>query len=215
MIDQHKMMYITSLLEGNAHQMIYPYIVNDRINFNTIGELWDPLDCAYDDPDCQGTAERELAMLKQGTSEFSAYFANFQRIMAELKWDPSAKKAAIRQGMTGNLKDLLRSYDCPEDWASYIRLLQHLDSKLWQHEAEKKKESTNTPSKAAPLSSSPAVPSLTTHITSNPTYLGPAPMDLLQPRNRPNGSASTRNSEAKVSAPTAEWLATSELPVCA
>ena len=28
--DQHKlMMYLTSLLEGNAHRMIYPYIVND------------------------------------------------------------------------------------------------------------------------------------------------------------------------------------------
>ena len=30
-------------------------------------------------------AERVLAMLKQGTSEFSAYFADFQRIMAKLK----------------------------------------------------------------------------------------------------------------------------------
>ena len=36
---QHKMMYITSLLEGNAHRTIYPYIINDRINFNTIKEL--------------------------------------------------------------------------------------------------------------------------------------------------------------------------------
>ena len=65
--------------------MIYPYIINDEIDFNTIKELWDMLDCAYDDPDYQGTAERELAMLKQGTREFSVYFANFQRIMAELK----------------------------------------------------------------------------------------------------------------------------------
>ena len=37
--DQHKIMYITSLLEGNAHRIIYPYIVNDRIKFNTIKEL--------------------------------------------------------------------------------------------------------------------------------------------------------------------------------
>ena len=83
--DQYKMMFITSLLEGNAHRMIHPYIINDRIDFNTIQELWDNLDCAYDDPDHQGTPEQELAMLKQGTREFSAYFADFQRIMAELK----------------------------------------------------------------------------------------------------------------------------------
>ena len=35
--------------------------------------------------------------------------------MAELKWDPSAKKAALRQGMAGNLMNLLLSYDCPDD----------------------------------------------------------------------------------------------------
>ena len=113
--DQHKMMYITSLLEGNAPQMIYSYIVKGRINFNTITELWETLDSAYDDPDRQGTAEQELAILKQGTREFSAYFADFQRTMAELEWDPSAKKAALRQGMAGNLKDLLLAYDCPDD----------------------------------------------------------------------------------------------------
>ena len=37
--DQHKMMYLTSLLEGNAHRMISPHIVNDRIDFNTIKKL--------------------------------------------------------------------------------------------------------------------------------------------------------------------------------
>ena len=35
-------------------------------------------------------------MLKQGTREFLVYFADCQRMMAELKWDPSAKKAALR-----------------------------------------------------------------------------------------------------------------------
>ena len=175
--DQHKMMYITSLLESNAHRMIHPLIINDRIDFNTIKELRNILDCAYDDPDRQGTAERELAMLKQETREFSAYFADFQHIMAELKWDPSAKKAALRQGMAGNPNDLLLSYNCPDDLSSYIWLPQHIDSKLQQCEAEKKKETTNMPSRATPSSSS-AMPSPTPHITSNLTYVGPALMDL-------------------------------------
>ena len=117
-------------------------------------------------------------MLKQRTREFSGYFANFQRIMAELKWDPSAQMAALRQGMAGNRKDLLLSYNCADDWPSYIQLLQRLDSKLRQHEAEKKKETTNTLRRATP-SASLATPSPTPHITSNPTYLGLALMDLL------------------------------------
>ena len=62
--DHHEMMYITSLLEGNTHRMIYPFIINDQIDFNTIKEHWDILTCAYDDPDHQATGERELAMLK-------------------------------------------------------------------------------------------------------------------------------------------------------
>ena len=37
--DQHKMMYITLLLEGNTHRMIYPNIINDQIDFDTIKEL--------------------------------------------------------------------------------------------------------------------------------------------------------------------------------
>ena len=87
-----------------------------------------------------------------------------------------AKKAALCQGMAGNLKDLLLSYDWHHNWPSYIRLLQCLDSKLRQREPEKKKETTNTPSTATPSSS--ATPSPTAHVTSNPAYLGPAPMDL-------------------------------------
>ena len=116
-------------------------------------------------------------MCKQGTLEFLAYFADFQRLMAELKWEPSAKKAALRQGMAGNPRDRLLSYTRPDDWPSYIRLLQRLDSKLRQREVEKKKETTNTPSRAT-LSSSSATSSSTHHITSNPAYLRPAPMDF-------------------------------------
>ena len=115
-------------------------------------------------------------MLKQGTREFSAYFADFQRIMAELKLDRSAKKAALCQGMPGNLMDFLLSYNCPDDWPLYIRLLQCLDSKLRQRKAEKKKKPTNMPSRAT--QSLLATPSPTTHVTSNPAYHGPAPMDL-------------------------------------
>ena len=176
--DQHKMIYITYLLEGNAHGMIYPYIVDDRLHFNTIKELWDILAWAYDDSDRRGTAERELALVKQGTREFSAYFADFQSIMAELQWNPSATKAALLQRMAGNLKEILLSYDCPNDWSVYIRLLPRLDSKLCQREVEMKKKTTDTSRRAIPSSSSPAAPSSTTHITSNPTYLDSAPMDL-------------------------------------
>ena len=81
--------------------------------------------------------------------------------------------------MAGNLKDLLLSYDCADNWPSYIWLVQRLDSKLRQREAEKKKETTNTLSRATPSSSSSlATPSSTAHVTSDPAYLNPVPIDL-------------------------------------
>ena len=79
--------------------------------------------------------------------------------------------------MTGNLKDLLLSYDCPDDWAQYIPLLQYLDSKLHQRHAETKKEATNTLSRAT-LSALSTTSAPTPHIASNPAYLGPPPMEL-------------------------------------
>ena len=48
---------------------------------------------------------------------------------------------------------------------------------------EKKKEITNMPSQAT-LSSSSATLSSTLHITSKPSYLGPAPMDLSAAQNQ-------------------------------
>ena len=81
--------------------------------------------------------------------------------------------------MTGNLKDLLLSYYCPDDWNQYIQLLQRLNSKLRHRDAEKKKETTHTPNRNTPAAPSlSTTPSSTTHITSNLTYHGPAPMDL-------------------------------------
>lgn len=170
--EQHKMLFITNLLGGNAHKMIYPYLKNDRIDFDTIDDLWKVLDNAYDDPDRKGTAERELATLRQGTGEFSVYYSNFSRLMAELQWDDSAKKAALRQGMAEPLKDLLLCWEAPDNWHDYVQLLQRLDSKIRQRDAEKKKPSSATPTPRATPST------VTPHITQNPKYLGPAPMDL-------------------------------------
>ena len=41
--------------------MIHPYIINDQIDFDTIKELWEILDCAYDDPDCHSPEARKVA----------------------------------------------------------------------------------------------------------------------------------------------------------
>ena len=113
--------------------------------------------------------------------------------------------------MAGSPKDLLLSYDCPDDWAQYIRLIQRLDSKLHQREAEKKKETTNTPSRAnASASSTTSAP--TPHIPNNLAYLGPAPMDLSAAQKQAEREHIYQERHAEASASTAEEPATSALP---
>ena len=86
---------MANLLRGNAYKMVLPYIQRDRIDLASTDELWEVLDGAYDDPDRKGTAKRELENLKQANREFSVYFADFQRLMAELRWDDDARKTAL------------------------------------------------------------------------------------------------------------------------
>ena len=177
--EQHKMLFVTSLLDENAYKMVLPFIDKGVVDLACVDELWDVLDGAYEDPDKAGTAERELENLKQGNREFSVYFADFQRLMAELRWDTPAKRAALYRGMSDDLKDYLMNYEVPSEWPAFTQLLQRLDSRMRQRMAEKKsvpKPSSHAPARNPPARS-PVVP-VSERTTSNLNYHGPAPMDL-------------------------------------
>lgn len=175
--EQHKMLYMTSLLQGNAYDMILPYIKRDGVDLEDHQELWDVLDGAYDDPDRKGTAERELNNLKQANRGFSQYFSDFQRIMGELQWDNSAKRAALYKGLSEELKDLLVNYDLPDNWTAYHQLLLRLDCKLAQRAAEKRPKGSSAPAIKTTPARAPVIP-VSERTTANPNYHGPAPMDL-------------------------------------
>jgi len=113
------MQYMANLLRGNAYKLVLPYIKRDRVDLASTGELWGILDGAYDDPDRKGTAKRELETPKPANREFSVYFANFQRLMAELRWDVDARKATLYRGLSDEMKDLLLTYSPPEEWTQY------------------------------------------------------------------------------------------------
>jgi hypothetical protein len=177
--DQHKMQYIVSRLDGNAYRMIGPYMREaDRIDLADVQELWDVLDTAYDDPDRMGTAERELGNLKQGGREFSAYYADFQRLMAELDWNTGPKKNALYTGMSEELKDTIYHHDLPEDWPGYVKAVQKYDSKLRKRLAEKKGARIGPAPTGKPATPKVAPLPASQRTTTNAEYHGPAPMDL-------------------------------------
>jgi len=78
-----------------------PHVREDR----TIGLEDQPafiqlLEAAFGDPDRVATAERQMREINQKNREFSQYYAEFQVIAADLDWNPSALRNALRMGLS-------------------------------------------------------------------------------------------------------------------
>jgi hypothetical protein len=62
------------------------------------------LELAFGDQDKAATAKRELLRLKQRDREFCQYYAEFQRYVADVKWNAEAQMDALRNGLSNELK---------------------------------------------------------------------------------------------------------------
>jgi hypothetical protein len=63
--------------------MIY-LVKDDHVNLENFEAFVTSLEEAYGDPNRINTAERALAKLRQGNRDFVTYYAEFQRLMADL-----------------------------------------------------------------------------------------------------------------------------------
>jgi hypothetical protein len=66
------------------------------------------LELAFGVQDKAATVKRELLKLKQSDCEFSKYYADFQRYVADVKWTAEAQMDALRNGLSNELKDSLQ-----------------------------------------------------------------------------------------------------------
>jgi hypothetical protein len=102
-------------------------VQNNHINLENVEAFVTSLDEAYGDPDHVNTAEWTLAKLRQGNWDFVIYYTEFQRLIADLDWNDTAKRAALYCGLSEELKDILSTQDLPEDWANYVVLIKKRD----------------------------------------------------------------------------------------
>jgi hypothetical protein len=108
-----------SFLKGNAQKQIQPYVLTDNINLVNAEALISIVEATFGDPDQVGTASAELGKLTQGKTEFSQYYAEFQRLMAILDDDSNAKKAALKHGLSQELQiSLVYQADEAQDFAN-------------------------------------------------------------------------------------------------
>ena len=130
--------YVSSLIKAPALAHIQPHIENNFASIPDVDSLLLVLKAAYGDRDERGTAERELRALKQRNQDFATYYANFQRIMAILAWDESAMKAALKEGLSNEMKDAMVYIDKAPTLAELVEQLKKLDNKIRARAQESK-----------------------------------------------------------------------------
>lgn len=183
---QHALMYTIGRLEGIALEQILPFVTATSVELADTNTLITILESAFGDPDRLATAEREMDHLKQNNRDFSSYYADFQRIVASLEWNDSAKRHALRRGLSNELKDALTIIDIPAGFHAFVTLLQRLDNSIRARQQEQRstRSSTTTRSNVTQPAARPtAAP--TAHATNtNSGNYGPAAMDLSANRRK-------------------------------
>jgi len=190
--EQARLRYVVGRLEGAALNQVISFVTSDGVNFANTEALITHLNACFDDPDRTGTAVRKLQAIRQGTREFSSYFAEFQQYALQLNWNSDAIRAALKNGLAPVLDAALITVDEPEDYNSYISLLTKVDSRM---RAAKQKTALKAPAPkphnsgsrpaAQTGSSSTSAGRISSHPTSsNSGNYGPAPMDLSANRKK-------------------------------
>jgi hypothetical protein len=90
------------------------------------------MEAAFGDPDRVATAEQRMREMKQKNREFSQYYAGFQVIAADLDWNPSALRNALRMGLSEEMKDSFIYSDMPEELPAVVTVCQKRDNQIRQ-----------------------------------------------------------------------------------
>lgn len=95
--EELRMAYLMSRVGGMASKHLLPRRRQDHSNkFMTADEMLKVLDGVFDDPNRRLTAQREYQKLYQGSRPFKDFWADFQRLAAELDYTQSGFMADLR-----------------------------------------------------------------------------------------------------------------------
>jgi hypothetical protein len=178
--EQSKMRYAFNPLRGIALGQILPHVREDgTIGLEDLPAFIQLLEAAFGDPDRVATAERKMREIKQKNREFSQYYAEFQVIAADLDWNPSALRNALRMGLSEEMKDSFTYSDMPEELPAFVTVCQKRDNQIRQRRAEKAAQNKGSGIGFASPRPPPAPKAPQTAPAGTVAgYTGPAPMDL-------------------------------------
>jgi len=127
------MRYAFNRLRGIALEQILPYVREDgTIGLEDLPAFIQLLEAAFGDSDRVATAEHKMREIKQKNREFSQYYAEFQDIAANLDWNPSALRNALRMGLSEEMTDSFTYGNMPEELPAFVMVCQKWDNQTRQ-----------------------------------------------------------------------------------
>jgi hypothetical protein len=170
--EQDRLRYIFSRLEGAAQQQVISRVrLDGSIEITSTEELWTILERAFGDPDRKGTAQRTVQNLRQRNREFHVYLAEFQRHIEYTGFNEEAKKTALLNGISSELRDLLVTQDIENtSLDNTIHICQRIDQRHRAAQALQRRPFTPRASFGSPHTSprTPATPTPAPLFTPSP-----------------------------------------------
>ena len=172
--EQHRLRYCFSLLKGNAYTTMEPLDSPDGVNLADTAAFLAKITRIFGDSDEQGSASSELEKLKQGSRDFSRYYADFARLAVILGINDGAKWYSLARAFYHEVIATLCHQDPPgyETFDAYVDRLQRMDEQICHLRALS--SSSTMPQNPRPVPHTPA--STPSGSTASGTHLGP--MDL-------------------------------------
>jgi Retrotransposon gag protein len=129
--EPERVAYAISRLGGDALGQIVPFIANgtDLDRLPTLDFIFEILRRAYGVSDRHAESVRKLRNLKQKNREFIAYYAEFERYMADCDYSDQAKVDCLLFGLNQELLNALSTQPAiPRNFPELVQLLINIDS---------------------------------------------------------------------------------------
>jgi hypothetical protein len=91
----------------------------------------------FGDPNAEATAEAELDGLRMRTNQkFADFLVDFNMLSSQVNWGDRALRHRLKQALPDRIKDSLTLVEEPAAFNEWKRLVQNVDQRYWERQAE-------------------------------------------------------------------------------
>ena len=173
-----KKAYVENQVGGEAMGHLEPRLRKGAIRpFTTAEEMFDQLERIYGDPNRKRTAMNNFRSLKQGSKDFNTFWAEFQRLAAELDHNEETLIGELKYKLSWEMSRQLATGDLePTDLYEFAQKCQRLYQSLKESDRSKASMERFAEKRASMAQSTPSTSATrTTTTATTKTYVPPRP----------------------------------------